>query len=178
MRTIDDILDEVLAREGGYVDHPGDRGGRTNYGITEDVARAYGYQGDMRHLPASTAREIYRERFVHQPGFGSLLPVSAPVTCELIDTGVNMGPATAARYLQRALNAFDEDGIDLLVVDGICGSGTRARVAQFLRRHQADGETVLLRALNAQQCVRYMELAERDASQRAFLRGWIRARVA
>ena len=38
--TIDQLIDDVIAREGGYSDHPADRGGPTRWGITERVARA------------------------------------------------------------------------------------------------------------------------------------------
>lgn len=42
---------DVEEREGRYVNHPSDPNGATNWGITERVARANGYQGDMRTLP-------------------------------------------------------------------------------------------------------------------------------
>lgn len=35
---IHDLIEEVIAREGGYSDHPADRGGPTNMGITLKVA--------------------------------------------------------------------------------------------------------------------------------------------
>ena len=47
-QTIDEFIDDVIAREGGYVDHPADRGGPTRWGITEAVARRSGYLDDMR----------------------------------------------------------------------------------------------------------------------------------
>ena len=45
---IDRLIEEVIEREGGYVDHPADRGGPTRWGITEAVARRQGYMDDMR----------------------------------------------------------------------------------------------------------------------------------
>jgi lysozyme family protein len=42
-----DLIDALIDREGGYVNHPADRGGPTRYGITEAVARAHGYAGAM-----------------------------------------------------------------------------------------------------------------------------------
>ena len=53
--TPDTLIDDLIDREGGYVDHPADRGGRTCFGITEAVARAHGYDGAMRDLPRATA---------------------------------------------------------------------------------------------------------------------------
>ena len=56
---IDDLLDGLIEREGGYVNHPADRGGPTCWGITEAVARAHGYRGSMRNLPrAEAARHL------------------------------------------------------------------------------------------------------------------------
>ena len=37
---IEHLLDALIEREGGYVNHRADRGGPTRYGITEAVARA------------------------------------------------------------------------------------------------------------------------------------------
>lgn len=37
--NIEQYLDDLIKREGGYVNNPADRGGATKYGITEAVAR-------------------------------------------------------------------------------------------------------------------------------------------
>jgi lysozyme family protein len=47
----DRLIDELIEREGGYVNHPGDKGGPTRFGNTEAVARAQGYTGPMALLP-------------------------------------------------------------------------------------------------------------------------------
>uniref|UniRef100_UPI00359318C9 glycosyl hydrolase 108 family protein n=1 Tax=Parasphingorhabdus sp. TaxID=2709688 RepID=UPI00359318C9 len=44
---IDTLIDKVIALEGDYSDHPADRGGPTRWGVTEAVARAQGYAGDI-----------------------------------------------------------------------------------------------------------------------------------
>jgi lysozyme family protein len=31
-RTIDQLIDGLITREGGFIDHPADRGGATNWG--------------------------------------------------------------------------------------------------------------------------------------------------
>ena len=68
--TVDDILEHVLANEGGYVDDPRDAGGETMLGITKAVARANGYAGPMRDLTRAKALDIYRGQYVIAPGFG------------------------------------------------------------------------------------------------------------
>ncbi len=45
MKSKDEIFDAVLGKEGGYVNHPDDKGGQTKWGITGKVALAHGYQG-------------------------------------------------------------------------------------------------------------------------------------
>ena len=105
--TIDHLIDAVIDREGGYVDHPADRGGATRYGITEAVARANGYTGDMRSFPRDAAAAIYRRLYWPRPGFDRVADARAALAAELFDTGVNMGPAVATGFLQRALNALN-----------------------------------------------------------------------
>jgi lysozyme family protein len=97
MTAIDTLLDGLLQREGGYVNNPADRGGPTNYGITEQVARAFGYAGDMRSLPRSTALEIYRRQYWAGPGFDQVALRYPALAAELFDTGVNMGPKPRRR---------------------------------------------------------------------------------
>ena len=58
MPDIIELIDELIEREGGYVNHPADRGGPTRFGITEAVARAHGYAGPMKWLPREEAAAI------------------------------------------------------------------------------------------------------------------------
>lgn len=167
---IDDILAEVVKKEGGYVNNPNDRGGETNWGITVAVARANGYTGPMRDMPKATALEIYRGRYVIAPGFGLVANVSVPVAAELVDTGVNMGPAVAGRFLQRALNLLTDR---VLAVDGQIGSASVAALKAFLTHRGTVGERRLLALLNAFQGTRYAELAEGRTANRTFIYGWL-----
>ena len=172
--TIDDILAGVLTNEGGYSNNAADNGGETMFGVTVAVARAAGYSGSMRSLPRETALEIYRHKYVAAPGFALIAGVSMPIAAELVDTGVNMGPPVAGRFLQRALNALTEA---VLVVDGEVGPATVAALKAFLAKRGAEGERRLILLLNAEQGVRYLDLTEARAANRAFLYGWL-ARIA
>lgn len=177
--SIDAYIDGLIRREGGYVDHPADRGGPTNWGITEAVARAFGYQGEMRDMPQDIARAIYRERYWTQPKFDQVNAISPMLAEELLDTGVNMGSATAARFLQRALNVLNREGQSWpdVAVDGSIGRMTLAALHAFLRERGPDAQHVLWQMLNAQQAVRYIEIAEARPSQEAFMYGWQAHRV-
>ena len=52
---VESMIDALIEREGGYSNHPADKGGPTCFGITEAVARAHGYAGAMRNLPRDEA---------------------------------------------------------------------------------------------------------------------------
>jgi hypothetical protein len=110
--NVDNMIDALMDREGGYVSHSSDKGGPTCFGITEAVARAHGYAGPMRQLPRSEAAAIYRRHYWARPRFDKVAERSARVAAELFDTGVNMGPAVAATFLQRALTALNRNGRD------------------------------------------------------------------
>ena len=179
-RLVDRLIDGLIEREGGYVNHPADRGGPTNYGITAAVARANGYSGAMRDMPRAEAEAIYRRLNWTRPGFDAVSAVSERVAAELFDTGVNMGPAVAVTFLQRALTALNRGGQDYpdLVPDGRAGPTTlNALRAFFAVRGKGLGETVLLRALEALQGERYLRLAERRPANEAFLYGWLANRI-
>ena len=174
--TVDDVIEAILRAEGGYSNDPDDAGGETMYGITRATARANGYAGAMRDLPRALAKDIYRQRYVVAPGFDAVGKLSATIGSELVDTGVNMGPAVAARFLQRALNALNRRQSDYsdIVVDGVAGARTRAALAAFLARRGAEGEARLLLLLNALQGARYVELCEGRQANEQFLYGWLR----
>lgn len=168
--NLDQIIDATIKAEGGYVNDPADSGGATNYGITEKTARANGYTGDMRSLPLETAKQIYRNEYLIKPGFADF---PSEVAAELFDTGVNMGPATATKFLQRAINALHGSA---LAVDGKIGPATKSAVNSYLAS-RVNSASILLKALNGLQCVRYIELVEANASQRRFVNGWISQRI-
>ena len=173
------LIDEVIAREGGYSNHPADRGGPTRWGITEAVARAHGYGGPMRAFPRGEAVDIYRRLYWLRPGFDRVAALAPALAAELFDTGINMGTPIAAGFLQRALNALNRGAADYpdLGVDGRIGERTIAALAAFLARRGAAGEKVLLKAVEALQGERYLRLAEQRPANEAFLYGWLANRL-
>lgn len=176
---VEQLIDAVIAREGGFSDHPADRGGATRWGVTEAVARAHGYAGDMRDYPHEDAAAIYRRVYWDRPDFAGVALRAPKLAAELFDTGVNMGPAVAAGFLQRALNALNRGASDYpdLVLDSAIGPKTLAALGAFLDRRGALGETVLLRAVEALQGERYLRLAEHRPANEAFLYGWLANRI-
>lgn len=177
--NITDTITALLVREGGYTNDPKDNGGETNFGITVAVARAFGYAGEMQAMTQQVARDIYAARYWHQPRFDEVAALSPAIAEELLDTGVNMGTGTAGKFLQRALNVLNQEGKAFpdITADGAVGAMTLAALKAFLAARGKAGETVLLRMLNGQQSVRYMELAEARPTQESFEFGWQANRV-
>ncbi|QIL01813.1 hypothetical protein G7078_02775 [Sphingomonas sinipercae] len=178
--SVDRLIDDLIEREGGFANHPSDRGGATCWGITEAVARAHGYRGAMRALPRDEAAAIYRRLYWLRPRFNDIAQRSARIAAELFDTGVNMGPAVAVTFLQRALTALNRNRRDYadLTPDGRIGPATLNALDGFMAaRGRSSGETVLMRALEALQGERYIRLAERRPANEAFLYGWLMNRL-
>ena len=106
--TFDDAFTRLLGHEGGFVDHPADPGGATNWGVTQRVARANGYTGDMRDFPQDAAKAIYRKAY-----WDSVRADELPggLRYAVFDAAVNSGPTQAVKWLQRAVGAADDGRI-------------------------------------------------------------------
>lgn len=179
--TFDHVIDDIIQREGGYVDHPSDRGGPTMYGITEAVARENHYTGAMVTLPRPLAASIYLRRYITIPFFDQVWQIDNDVGNELIDTGIVMGPSVPSLFFQRWLNAFNLRGkiYPDLFADGRIGNVTlRAFRSLVAYRGQTETSRVMVAALNGLQAGRFLDIAERNQTQEDFLWGWIAGRVA
>ena len=176
---IEDLIDEVIVKEGGYVNDPSDLGGETTWGITIAEARKNGYNGPMQTLPKSFARELYRNRYWSAPGFDKVGAMSMAIGRELFDTGINMGVGKAAEFLQIALNAFNRQEKDYADIgeDCDCGPATRSALASYIAKRGAEGEDVMLKALNCLQGARYIDISRKRAKNEDFTYGWIANRI-
>ena len=175
----DELAPKLLAVEGGYTNDPKDPGGETNHGVTKAVARANGYVGPMRDMTLAQALGIYRKAYWEAPGFARVAGIAPRVAAELFDTGVNMGQNVAGRFLQRVLNAFNREGQDYadLVIDGAIGAATERALTAFVKLRGSDGVTVVVRALNALQGARYIEIVESRPTSEKYTFGWFLHRV-
>lgn len=173
------MINEIIKREAGYVDHWADSGGPTKFGITERVARLEGYSGDMRDLPEHFAFDVYLRQYYKAPGFDRVAEISQPTAVELTDTGVNMGQGVAITFLQRALNVLNKRGTIFadLKVDGHIGVKTLEALQVYVETRKIEGVHVLLQALNCLQGTRYIEIVESRQKDEENIYGWLRARV-
>lgn len=156
--SIDQLIDDVIARESGYVNDPDDAGSATKYGITKATLARWRNRhvtvADVRALEMDEARLIYREQYVVQPGLDKL---PAPLMVQLVDFGVHSGTATAIRMLQRVLDVTE---------DGLLGPVT----LHAIERHPL--AWVVRRVW--QERVRYLShLVAMRPTQKKFLSGWL-----
>ena len=174
-----ELIEDLIAREGGYVANPADRGGPTRFGITQATARAHGYAGAMAQLPLATAVAIYRADYWTRPGFDKVAALAPRVAAELFDTGANMGAGVAVGFLRRALNALNRSATDYpdIPAAGTIDAAAIAALKAFLALRGARGEVVLVRALDALQGARYVALAETRPADESFLYGWLANRI-
>lgn len=175
----DQAFIHLVGIEGNFVDDPSDSGGATKYGITERVARKHNYQGHMRDLPLDLAKRIYFVDYWVPAGCDRIQPNYPELAYELFDSVVNIGIATPVKWLQRALNAFNNTGTlyaDLLV-DGQFGPSTERALAAFYSIRKQEGEKILLAAMNSQQGSFYLGLVEQRQKDEKFVYGWFKNRV-
>ena len=178
-KSIEQMIDDLIGREGRYSFNPNDSGGETMWGITAATARRNGYQGAMSQMPRATAAAIYRNEYFVQPEFDKVSNVSQRIAEEMFDTGVNQGVSLPGPWLQRILNALNRQGRDYadISVDGRIGPATVEALRACLNHRGADGETAILRALNCQQGARYLEVIEARPQNEDFYFGWLLNRV-
>lgn len=178
----DHAAEHILKVEGGYVNHPNDPGGATNWGISlrflKDEARRNNVvydlgdvdddgdidADDIKKLPVKDALAIYKEVFWN-PYFYWEYPLRTAL--KLFDMGVNMGNVQAHRLAQRAANSMSPT--DPLKVDGVFGPKTRAKILALSQKN----ETLFLSHLRAHQRNFYDNIISRNPKLAVFRRGWM-----
>ena len=177
MPSIHTLAEEIVAREGGFVNDPSDPGGATNHGVTIHTLRRLGLDltgdgqvtdADVRQLTRPRAVEIFIEHYFRRPGIAGLPELLQP---PVFDMYVNAG-TNAVKVLQRLLDAMGFACTD----DGVIGPAT-IRAAQLAAEaapsHLADAYGIARRNY-------YYALADARPASRKYARrrdggkgGWI-----
>jgi len=178
MQTVRQIAEQIVAREGGYVNDPDDPGGATKYGVTIHTMRRPGVDltgddkvtaADVRQLSRAQATDIFVRHYFEQPRIGDLPEALQP---SVFDMYVNAG-ANAVKILQRLLCDMGFP----VAVDGALGPQSIAAAAQAMTAapdHLVDAYGIARRNY-------YFRLADRRPSSRKYARtraggkgGWIK----
>lgn len=172
------IAEQIVDREGGYVNDPDDPGGATKHGVTIHTARRLGLDltgdgrvdaADVRLITRDMAVRIFLDDYYRAPRI-HMLPVL--LQDSVFDMYVNAG-SNAVKILQRLLRAFGED----VAVDGVIGPLTAAAAHRVEDEHDPTG---LRDAYGIERRNYYFRLADRRAASRKYARtraggkgGWI-----
>ena len=158
--TIYETIDSIIDREGGYVDHPADRGGPTKYGVTQATLSAYRSHPvtvtEVQALTLQEARQIYYDRYWIKSGFADL-NIATPVQDLLLDTAIHHGVSGATKLLQKAVGAKP---------DGVAGPITKATV-------NAMRSDKLAAAMVAERVAKLGRIITDNPTQAAFAAGWM-----
>ncbi|MGJ8604856.1 MAG: holin-associated N-acetylmuramidase [Marivita sp.] len=171
------IAQEIVAREGGYVDDPDDPGGATNHGVTIHTMRRLGLDltgdgqitsADVRRLSRDQAIAIFIEHYFERPRIADL---PTPLHATVFDMYVNAG-TNAVKILQRLLGKMGF----AVAVDGAIGPKTIAATARAL----ALAPDHFVDAYGIERRNYYFDLADRRPPSRKYARtrkggkgGWI-----
>lgn len=177
MPSVRDIAEEIVAREGGYVNDPDDPGGATNHGVTIHTMRRLGLDldgdgkvtsADVRKLSRAQAVDIFIRHYFEAPQIGAF---PAILQASVFDMYVNAG-GNAVRILQRLLRQMGHD----IAVDGAIGPQTIAAAkaaADAAPEHFDDAYAIARRNY-------YFRLADARPASRKYARtraggkgGWI-----
>jgi len=177
MLSIDDIVSDILRREGRYVNDPDDPGGATKFGVTIHTMRRLGIDvdgdgdvdvDDVRKLTRDRAARIFKEHYFVKPGIAELPEI---LQSSVFDMYVNAG-AAAVKILQRLLAKFGFP----VVVDGVLGPKT----ATAAKMAFAVAPTYLADAYGIARRNYYYDLADKRMTSRKYARrkdggkgGWI-----
>ncbi len=174
-------IKQVMTHEGGFVDHPDDPGGATNFGVSLRYLRDAGHDlgdidgdgdidyQDIKALTPARAKAIYYDRFWMPNYYANMPPI---VAGKMLDLAVVMGPSQANKLLQRALSVIEDDfgqSVDLRD-DGRIGPATLAAISDRARSEARWATRVALRA-SSEMFFRW--LATHRPSSKVFLAGWV-----
>ena len=156
---IEEIMPTILKHEGGYVNHPSDPGGETNFGITK---RSYPRE-NIRALTKTRAIEIYFKDWWTKNKYDTI--EARVVGLKVMDMAINMGPRRAHKILQRAVNNVSNTN---LIVDGAIGPNT------IRKTNAVFNPCNLLEELRFLQANYYKSLVRRRPRLKVFINGWLR----
>lgn len=183
-------FNRTMRFEGGYANIAGDRGGETYKGVARnfhpqwagwsmvDAARTrpnFPKSLDLDQQLQTLVSEFYKIEFWDRIS-GDTIP-SQPVANELFDCAVNMGVPAALRILQKSLNRLTALTSPALAEDGVIGQKTQQVLATWLTQyalHPTVAANALLSAMLVFRSVRYIDIIERNSSQKQFAYGWFR----
>jgi lysozyme family protein len=137
-------FEQMLASEGGYVNHPADPGGRTNLGVTQRVWEEWvgreSNEKEMRALTPEMVEPLYKRKFWDACKCDEL---PTGVDYLVFDFAVNAGPGRSAKILQTAVGVPADGGIGPITLAAVKAQDPTALIQKF-----SDAKEDFYRSLN------------------------------
>ena len=155
----------IIAKEGGYVEDPYDKGGATKYGISSKFIQANDLKiKDVKELTLLQAKEIYYIFFWNPLKLDQFN--DSTVQLFVFDTSINCGKEKAATLLQTSINSISH-----IAVDGKIGNETIGTCNNIISNNK--NCKILKQLLLSSRIAYYMHIVNQDETQRRFLKGWV-----
>lgn len=122
--NFEQAFEKLVGHEGGYVNHPADPGGETNFGISK---RAYPGE-DIAGMTLDRAKTIYKRDY-WGPAACDSVPDGAKF--DLFDMAVNSGVRPAIKTVQRAAGQTPDGVIGPLTLQALQSMPATRFVARF-----------------------------------------------
>ena len=188
LASFNGILKHLIKIEGGYANHPKDKGGETYRGIARNHWKRWAgwkiidsekktnknFKTDLQKNQQleESVEDFYKENFWDKLRCDEV--DSWKIKRELFDTAVNSGKGQAVKLLQRAINVCGYGlKIATLKEDGTIGDITIEATNMLLPKY----DEALYRTMNGEQYILYKKIIEKNPSQKVFFRGWVAHRL-
>ena len=153
----------ILHHEGGFVDNINDRGGATNFGISQAFLKSIDSKLRPSDLTLDMAKSLYHEYFWSPLRLDEI--ENQTVATFVFDTAVNCGNSKSSEILQRAI--FQQRPIE---IDGIIGAKT-IKICNEITGNELN-EMFLIDCLKSIRKNFYLRIVEKNPEQRVFIKGW------
>lgn len=176
MKTVDEMILDIIMIEKGYNDIAADHGGATNLGISLRYLKGKGLlvgdldhdgdidKDDIRLVDVPTVRKLYKNDFYFAPGIERL---PAEIQPQMFDISVNSGAHRAVEFAHKILHQLT--GWEPPASETICGFATQEAATACIKRF---GPAVMNNTLVELRKAFYRGIVEHDPSQQKFLKGW------
>lgn len=167
-----DAINKVLEHERGFVHHPNDRGGPTNWGVTQSTYDQYmtsvtgkPYRStieEIKKMPIGNALTIYKTLYWDKMQGDKIRKYS--IATAIFDQAINRGVSSAVKQAQKVLK--EKFSYPTISVDGVVGPQTLTALNTVDEKKFLDN--YLQESISF-----YNKIVQNNPTQSVFLRGWL-----